>query len=521
MKRLTLTLMLLAAAPLAEATAQNVSTKRITFGLQNPGFMAQAPGDSTRLFVFERRQGIRIVKNGVPNPGYFLDLSSELGTNEAGTSFCFHPDYQNNGKFYVLYMDTNQVSHLAQYTVTANPEVADPASRVQIMGPEPQPGNIHNWDCIKFGPDGMLYGSFGDGILVTNNVDNPSQDMTNTFGTIVRLDVDLPFPHVPADNPFVGQVGVDERIWISGLRQPWRFSFDPMNDDLYIGDVGKGSWEEINILNAGNQAGKNMGWRCHEGTSCTNYAGGGCLSCGDPSYVPPVFEYPHDNGRCAIIGGEVYRGSGVPSLFGCYIYADFCTAQFWSFKWDGAQITDHVEITSMLMPDVGNPVDFPTSFATDHDGELYILSNAGGEIYKIVEDTCNTANYCTSTVNTAGTAATISATGSTQISSNDFTLRANGLLPNKVGLFFYGPNQIQVPFGEGFRCVGGSIFRMNPPDVANGSGFVQRPIDYATPPQPAGQILAGSTWNFQYWYRDSTAPGLFNLTDGLEASFCP
>ena len=319
--------------------AQELATRRIAFGLQNPGFLAQAPGDDTRLFVFERRRGIRIVKNGVPNPGLFLDLSAELTTNEAGTCFAFHPDYQNNGRFFVLYMDLNQDTHLAEYQVSSDPEVADPSSRIQVLGPTAQPANIHNWDCVKFGPDGMMYVSMGDGVEVSNNVDNFAQDLSTNFGKILRLDIDSPAPYVPSDNPFVGQPGVDEHVWVYGLRQPWRFSFDPLNDDLYIGDVGALDWEEIDILPAGTAPGKNMGWRCLEGDACTNFTGSGCLSCNDPTYVAPVFTYPHTDGKCAIIGGEVYRGSEIPSLYGCYLYADFCAARFWSFKWDGTQIT--------------------------------------------------------------------------------------------------------------------------------------------------------------------------------------
>ncbi|MFT7667439.1 MAG: glucose/arabinose dehydrogenase [Planctomycetota bacterium] len=525
MKEAVFALFLLMSCPLASGSAQTLYTERVAFGLAAPGYLAQAPGDNERLFILERRKGIRIVKNGVLNPGLYLDIRAELDTtNEAATCFAFHPDYQNNGRVFILYMDIQLVTHLAQYTVSStDPEVVDPNSRVQILGPIQQPSTIHNWDCIKFGPDGMLYVSTGDGVLVANNTDNNSQDLASSFGKILRIDVDILPPYIPNDNPFVGQAGADEHVWIYGVRQPWRFAFDSLNGDLYIADVGKQEWEEIDVLNSGTAAGKNMGWRCLEGNTCTNFTGSGCLTCGDPSYVPPALTYFHDEGRCAIIGGEVYRGTEIPELYGDYFYADFCSNRFWSFKWDGAQVTEHVERTADLLPNLGGPIDFPTSFGVDNAGEIYILSNVGGEIYKIVSKslTCNSSTYCAATLNSSGTSASISSTGSTSMSANDFVLSASGVLPNKVGLFFYGSTQIQVTFGDGFRCVGGGIWRLNPAILANASGTVQRPIDLANPPSPGGEIAAGSTWNFQYWYRDSITPGLFNLSNGLEASFCP
>lgn len=522
MKGLIWLLALLALTTVAQA--QTLGTRRIATGLRKLGYLAQPPGDDTRLFVLERDLGIRIIKDGVANSDLFLDMTSELGQfNEAATCFAFHPDYQNNGRFFVLYMDRQGFTHLAEYAVSADPEFADPASRIQILGPTQQPGHIHNWDCVKFGPDGMLYVSMGDGVIVADSHINNAQDLSNSFGSILRLNVDIPAPYIPADNPFVGQPGVDEHIWVHGLRQPWRFAFDSLTDDLFIADVGWQTWEEINVLPASQAAGKNFGWRCFEGQECSNYTGTGCLSCGDPAYVPPVYTYPHDGSpeRCAIIGGEVYRGTKVPTLQGAYIYADFCSARYWSFKWDGVQITEHVERTAELLPDIGPPVDQPTTFGVDNAGEIYILSGSGGEIYKIVEVCNNTSSYCLANANSAGTTANISSTGTTSICANDFTLTVDGVLPDKVGLFFYGANQVQVPFGEGFRCVGGAIFRLNPPSLADASGSNQRVIDYPNPPQPAGELLAGSTWNFQYWYRDAAAAGLFNLSNGLEASFCP
>jgi len=528
MNRLALAFGLFLCAPLATTSAQQLGTQRIATGLQKPSYVCQAPGDDTRLFILERYNGVKIIKNGVANPQLFLDISSRLTTNEGLVGMAFHPDYQNNGRFFLTFLDKDMITRLEEFAVTGDPDIADPNSAIEIVPAHQQTYASHNWNCIQFGPDGMLYAGFGDAVEVNDDgTTNNSQDLSNNLGKILRIDVDNPPTYVPADNPFVGQSGVDELIWIYGVRNPWRFDFDPVTNDLYIADVGRLDWEEIDILPFASAAGKNLGWRCLEGTMCTNYvpamgsSAPGCLSCGDPSYWPPAFEYDHSGGKCCIIGGEVYRGSDCPSLYGKYLYADFCSSRFWCFEWDGAQVTNHIEITSELLPDLGPPIDFPTSFGQDNDGEVYILSNSGSELYKIVEVDCHVNNFCTSTMNSAGTVATMGSQGTTSIGADDFVLTADGVLPNKVGQFFYGPNQIQVPFGEGFRCVGGGIYRMYPIGVADGTGFVSRALDYANPPQPAGQIQAGATWNFQYWYRDAMTPGTFNLTDGLEAAFCP
>lgn len=511
MKRSILAAALALASLSSPATAQGLTAERIAVGLNHPGMLLQAPGDNDRLFILERRRGIRILKNGVLNPGLFLDLTPELGSNEAITSFAFHPDYQNNGRIFVSYMDVNFMSHMTEYLVTSDPDLADPSTRIQLLGPYQQLLPSHNWDYLSFGPDGMLYFGLGDDGQGPNG-----QDLGSINGKILRMDVDLPAPYVPATgNPFVGQAGANPLIWIYGLRQPWRFDFDPLNGDLYIGEVGAGAEEEIDIVPFASAAATNFGWRCIEGNTCTGYAG--CASCSDPGYTSPVYTIPHTGGVCAVIGGMVYRGSAIPSLQGTYWYSEFCTSKIYSFVWDGTQVTQHIDRTAELVPSIGGPVDFVASFSRDHAGELYICSNTGGEVYKIVPTaTCGAINYCTSNLNSIGTNATIGFTGTTSVATQDMSVTVSGVLPGKVGLFLYGASQTQLPLGDGFLCVTGGVVRMNPPLVADASGNGSRLVPIA-----ANGITAGSLLNFQYWYRDTASPGTFNLSDGLAVSFCP
>lgn len=509
----------------ARASAQGLALEEVLTGLHRPAFVGQAPGDSSRLFILERRRGLRILREGQLQATPFLDISDELTNNEAATGFAFHPDYATNGRFFVVYLDDQLFSHVAEYRVSVDPDLADPASRIQILGPLPQPSLIHNLNCLEFGPDGMLYVASGDGLFVADGGINHAQDLSNPFGKILRLDVDAPYPHAASGNPFVGVPLADERIWVLGARNPWRMSFDALNGDLYIADVGWTDWEELNVLNAGRAAGVNLGWRCYDGdVYADNFGLGGCLPADDSAYHPPAWVYPHADLGCAVIGGQVYRGSAIASLQGAYLYGDYCSGRIWSFRWDGQRATQPLEHTAELVPPSGGALNLLVSFGRDLAGELYLMRDSG-ELYKIVAFTppkpCGVEAYCQSTTNSAGSTASISALGSMQLSRADFSLAVDGVLPDKVGLFFYGSSQLQEPFGGGFLCAGPNISRLLPASLADGSGHNEQQLDFDDPPSPQAQIFPGTTWHFQYWYRDAQAAELFNLSDGLSATFCP
>ena len=315
------------------------------------------PDGSGRLFVIEKAGRIRIIENDQLIETPFLDISDRVGSNgnEQGLlGLAFHPQYAQNGRFFVNYTDNNGDTVLARFQVSSDPNIADPNSEVKILGVD-QPFANHNGGVLVFGPDGYLYAGLGDG----GSQGDPFGNAQNTgvlLGKILRLDVDSAEPYaVPADNPFGNEV------WAYGLRNPWRFSFDKLTHDLYIGDVGQNTWEEIDFLPAGSPGGTNFGWNFREGAH--DYNGGG-----PAGMVEPVAEYSHTEGGCSVTGGYVYRGS-MPEWNGIYLYADYCTGLIWGLihsenGWQKQQLFD-LNVTI-------------TSFGQDASGELYLLSDNGG-----------------------------------------------------------------------------------------------------------------------------------------------
>ena len=506
----------------ATTHAQSLRTELFVSGINTPVSMRQPVGES-RVFVLSESKGIYIVENGVLNQTQFLDLTQEVaGASERILGMEFHPDYVNNGRFWVSYMDGLDRSHVVEYLRDAtNPNLADVNSAVHLFGPTQQPSNIHNWYDMHFGPDGMLYLAFGDG-GGANDPNENAQDMSVTFGKILRVDVDS-VPRgtyaIPPDNPFAGLPGIAGEIWHSGVRSPWRFSFDRETGDFWLGDVGQANWEEINFAPAG-VSGLNFGWRCMEGTHCTGLMNCGC---GNPGWTDPVVEYPHHAGRCAVMGGYVYRGNEIPWLQGTYFYGDYCSSLIWSFEYDGTTVSNFIDRTAQLAPANGSigPV---LGFGEDAEGELYILDRGNGEIWKIKWDNCDPGiTFCTTSPNSVGPGAQIAATGCHSIAANDIRLSVSGLPINQYGLFFYGPQQTATPFGQGTLCVSGpnGVFRLRPALQSSTLGTVVRDLDFTVPPLDAGpgMISAGSTWYFQFWYRD---PGFgFNLSDGVGLTFQP
>jgi glucose/arabinose dehydrogenase len=329
-------------------------------GLERPVDL-QANG-SGRLFVIEKAGRIRIVENDQLLETPFLDITDRVGSrgNEQGfLGLAFHPDYQENGRFFVNYTDTRGDTVIARFQVSSDPNLADPNSEVPLFGYD-QPFPNHNGGAMVFGPDGYLYIGSGDGGGGGDPFGN-AQNTGTMLGKILRVDVDSAEPvAVPPDNPFGNEV------WAFGLRNPWRVSFDRATGDLYIGDVGQGQWEEIDFLPAGSPGGANFGWNHREGAH--DYKGGG-----PEGMIDPVAEYSHPEGGCSVTGGYVYRGS-VPEWNGIYLYADYCTGMIWGLlQVDGGWQTQ-------LLFDMQVTI---TSFGQDDSGELYLASDNGG-IYRLV-----------------------------------------------------------------------------------------------------------------------------------------
>jgi glucose/arabinose dehydrogenase len=260
--------------PGVEPDPVTLTTIRVASGLDHPVQVAAPPEDFERIMIVEQSSGlIRILAlaSGALLDTPFLDLSEEIATagNEQGLlGIAFHPDYSENGHFFVNFTDTGGDTVIARYTVSADPNAADPASRLVIREIS-QPEANHNGGCLRFGPDGMLYIGMGDGggAFDLHGEFGNAQDPGSLLGKLHRLDVDAPPPYIPADNPFVSNNAHHPETWATGLRNPWRFSFDRETGDLYMGDVGQNQREEINVQPAGSDGGEDYGWRCLEGNT--------------------------------------------------------------------------------------------------------------------------------------------------------------------------------------------------------------------------------------------------------------
>ncbi len=353
----------------------------------------QHAGDA-RLFVTEQSGQILIIDGGSVLSQPFLDIGGRVAdsSNEMGLlGLAFHPDYANNGYFYVNYTaDSPRRTIVSRFSVTGNANVADPNSELKLLEFN-QPASNHNGGQIRFGPDGYLYISSGDGGGGGDPFET-GQDNTSMLGKLLRIDVDQAsgsapdcrgaaisgnYYTVPADNPFAdGAGGSCDEIWATGLRNPWRFSFDALTGDLWIGDVGQGAREEIDFQPVTSPGGENYGWDCYEGNQ--PFESAGCLDASN--YVFPIYDYDRSGGSCSVTGGIVYRGQDYPSLQGQYIFADFCRADLWSLRpANGNPGFTEFSVTG------GNGLSSPVAFGEDARGELYVVSRAG-TIYQIQTD---------------------------------------------------------------------------------------------------------------------------------------
>lgn len=384
-----------------------LTTVRIATGLQRPVGLTAPAGDAERIFVIEKRGRVRIIQNGVLLPTPFMDIDAQVGGGNSNNDergllgLAFHPNYFENGFFYVNHTNLSNNTTISRYTVSDDdPNVFNAASRKILMIINQPEGN-HNGGWIAFSPnDGFLYIAMGDGGGANDQHPFPGngQNLNNCLGAMLRIDVDGGNPYaIPPDNPFVdGPGGACDEIWAYGLRNPWRNSFDPANGDLYIADVGQGAREEVNYQRGDSSGGENYGWRCMEGSLCTGLSG---CTCNAPSLVLPIHQYTHGGNpfRCSITGGEVYRGCAIPDLQGTYFFGDFCSEQIWSIRMAGGFPTEFQDRTAELDPPGVQSIDFLTSFGRDGLGEIYICdqgsSSANGEIFKIVA--ADGSNACT------------------------------------------------------------------------------------------------------------------------------
>ena len=356
-----------------------IQLENFATGLSAPVDIVHA-GDE-RLFVVERYGYIKIVQpDGSVNPVNFLDIHTQVesGYQEQGLlGLAFHPNYAENGYFFVHYNDLDGNTVIARFTVsTFDPDVADPTTELEVFTAD-QPFVNHNGGCLRFGHDGYLYIGLGDGGSAGDPGDR-AQNPENKLGKMHRIDIDGGSPYaIPASNPFAIATDTLPEIWAIGYRNPWRFSFDKLTGNMWIGDVGQNLQEEVDVELAGD-GGHNYGWRCYEGFEIFNDAG-----CDDDvsNYTMPILQYPHNftTGGFSITGGYVYRGSLYPGMYGYYLCADYVSGNWWWVDADGP-----LPWCYERMDDVATDI---SVIGEDVNGELYCADLSTGKIYKI-QDAC-------------------------------------------------------------------------------------------------------------------------------------
>lgn len=363
-----------------------------TGNLTQPVFVTQAPGESAALWAVEKAGRVRVIKDGAILGTAFLDISGKVdaqgGNDERGLlGMAFHPDYASNGRFFLFYTPTGNTTRVEEYKVSdGDAFVADPTPVRTTLEWNDNDERNHVGGMIAFGADGMLYIGVGDGGGGGDRHGEFGNGLNKdvVLGKILRLDLDNLPTQVAEDNPFVGQDG-DDNIWAYGLRNPWRFSFDAANGDLFIGDVGQNRWEEIDFAKAG-QGGLNFGWRAYEANEV--YDDDPDVMALAQNHTPPLIEVRQEQAdgpllrdAVSITGGYVYRGSAIPELEGVYLFGDFGSEDVAGIRRCGAQFSDPQRIADLSRR--GNGI---SSFGQDNGGEMYIVYYASGTVMKIISE---------------------------------------------------------------------------------------------------------------------------------------
>ncbi|MGF1564626.1 MAG: PQQ-dependent sugar dehydrogenase, partial [Flavobacteriales bacterium] len=367
------------------AQAQSLNPLQIELELFASGFnkpVGMYHAGDERLFILEQDQAdIEIINLEGNTIGTFLDLTGlvQTGGERGLLGLAFHPNYAENGYFYVNYYNTNARTIVARYSVNPdNPNQALSNSAVVLLN-IPQPFSNHNGGHIEFGPDGYLYVGMGDGGS-GGDPNNLAQNNTSFHGKMLRLDVDGGDPYsIPADNPFVGSPAILPEIWATGLRNPWKFCFDSQTGDLWMGDVGQNVWEEINFQAASSTGGENYGWRCYEANN--TYNTNGCAGASNYTFPAVAVQHTNQNNYCSITGGRVYRGAAYPAMQGHYLFTDYCAGDIRAVvTTDGENFTTH-----QALPNQGFGF---VAFAEDINNEMYIVNTVSGQIFR-VKDACS------------------------------------------------------------------------------------------------------------------------------------
>jgi glucose/arabinose dehydrogenase len=372
-----------ALSPSPQSDPVSIALTPVFTGLNHPVFVTHAGDGTNRLFVVERRGVIWVAIGGVLQGTPFLDIQAAVWERDSGEQgllgLAFHPDFETNGSFYVFYTSNStntfegqRFNTLARYQVSSSDPNRGDAGSGQVLLSIPDPFGNHNGGMLAFGADRYLYVGTGDGGS-GGDPQNHGQNLLSLLGKMLRLDVDSSFPYaIPQSNPFRNNPNARGEIWALGLRNPWRWSFDRLTQDMYIGDVGQGSYEEISRQPGNSAGGENYGWRIMEGFHC--YPSDPCSSAG---LTLPIAEYAHAGGNCSVTGGYVYRGPSLAALTGAYIFGDYCSGRIWSLRQNGSGMWIPTELldTSLNI----------SSFGEDEAGEHYLTDLRDSAVYRIVQ----------------------------------------------------------------------------------------------------------------------------------------
>ena len=366
----------------SKSFAQTIGLQSFATGFTSPVEIIHPPNDA-RLFIVQKGGLIRIVNpNGTINATPFLTVTGLSNSSEQGLlGLAFHPNYATNGLFFINYTNTAGDTVIARYSVSSNPDVANATGTILMTIDQPYAN--HNGGTLRFGPDGYLYIGMGDGGsgddpqgFAQNMTIDPSFPSRIFLGKMLRIDVDSGTLYgIPPTNPYIGQAGKEE-IWAIGLRNPWKFSFNKTNGDLWIADVGQYEIEEINkITSPLPNTGLNFGWRCYEGNAA--YLTSGCAPSNTMTF--PISQYTHASGRCSITGGFVYTGTTYPDLQNKYVFADYCTGEI-GYLNDSNEVVWSFNTSSTI-----------STFGEGLDGELYVFN--GNSLFRVIDTSLNTSSF--------------------------------------------------------------------------------------------------------------------------------
>jgi glucose/arabinose dehydrogenase len=360
-----------AATAAAPASAIRLALVEVARGLSRPLFVTHAGDGSGRLFVVEQGGAIRVLEAGGVRREPFLDarpLLDESGGERGLLGLAFAPDYERSGQLFVSHTAAGPSTRVTRLKVSADPNRADLAS-ARVVLEIPDPASNHNGGMIAFGPDGYLWYGTGDGGREGDPWDN-ARNPASMLGKVLRLDVRREPYGIPPENPYALAGGGLPEIWALGLRNPWRFSFDRVTGELWIGDVGQNAWEEIDVEDPRRGGGRHYGWHTMEGPACYSPREG----CDRRGLTLPLHSYGHDQG-CSVTGGYVYRGRAIPSLVGTYLFSDYCRGTLWGLRRSG---DGEATVEVLLRTDMA-----VSSFGEDADGEIYLCDHRRGRVARV------------------------------------------------------------------------------------------------------------------------------------------